>query len=95
MPRQHLFRQLTVESDAGLVVAQFVAALTDVLAIVVGLDVENPELEPELGHGELLTVGDEDVDDVLIIIINRNQTISLHLVPLQVGVRESCKEFIL
>ena len=83
---------LTIDLYGGLVVAQSVFPLAHIFPIVVGLHVDDGELVPHLGDGQRLTMVQQGVDDMLVIINDHVQScVANTLVPLEVRERITCK----
>ena len=66
--------------------SQIIDAFTHIIAIVVSLDVDDRQLEPELIHAQHLSVADQHVYSVALIIADGLEVLSvaaLDLVPLE------------
>ena len=68
--------------------AHAVAALTLIVSVVVRLDVDDGHLVPDLGHGQCLTMTQQNVDRVFLVVLDRHQvSLLVLLVPVQIRQR--------
>ena len=79
---------LTIQKNGPQMGAHAVTALTLIVAVVVRLHIDDGHLVPDRSHGQCLTVTQQYVDRVLLIVLDGHQVALLVLlIPVQIRQR--------